>query len=422
VSRLFGSFAPYAEHRNVRFIFHYECPHDLTIWADGPKLEKVISNLLSNALKFTPSNGRIVLAVYQEGEALRVEVTDTGAGIAPEDLPHIFDRYYQSKRPNDVLQGGTGIGLSLCKEYARLFGGSLEVQSTVGRGSTFTFVFPLRRPPLAPSVARSAASPAGGQNRKRPGRPSVRPKAPSPTLLIVEDDYNLVRYIQSILEDDYHIVLADNGASALHQLKQHDIELILSDVMMPEMDGFQLLEAVRQQGMDLPFVFLTARIDSTDRMQALRMGVDDYLTKPFLEEELRVRLRNLLERQAVRKATKAELAGQEDEDDALSYDQRWFARLNQVLNDHLSDPDFSVIQMAAAMNTSQRTLQYRTKIYTGLSPVNYLTEFRLDKARQLLESHTYQTVAEVSFLVGFKTPRYFTQIFKKRYGKIPSDL
>ena len=148
VSRLFGSFAPYAEHRNVRFIFHYECPHDLTIWADGPKLEKVISNLLSNALKFTPSNGRIVLAVYQEGEALRVEVTDTGVGIAPEDLPHIFDRYYQSKRTNDVLQGGTGIGLSLCKEYARLFGGSLEVQSTVGRGSTFTFVFPLRRPPL----------------------------------------------------------------------------------------------------------------------------------------------------------------------------------------------------------------------------------------------------------------------------------
>lgn len=422
VSRLFGSFAPYAEHRNVRFIFHYECPHDLTIWADGPKLEKVISNLLSNALKFTPSSGRIVLAVYQEGEALRVEVTDTGTGIAPEDLPHIFDRYYQSKRPKDALQGGTGIGLSLCKEYARLFGGSLEVQSAVGKGSAFTFVFPLRRPPLAPSVPRDEATAANGQNRKRPGRPSVQPKEKGPTLLIVEDDYNLVRYIQSILENDYHIVLADNGVSALRQLKQHTVELILSDVMMPEMDGFQLLEAVRQQGLDIPFVFLTARIDSTDRMQALRMGVDDYLTKPFLEEELRVRLRNLLERQAVRKATKEELAGQEDEDEALSYDQRWFARLNQVMNDRFSDPDFSVIQMAAEMNTSQRTLQYRTKIYTGLSPVNYLTEFRLDKARQLLEAHTYQTIAEVSFAVGFKTPRYFGQLIKRRYGKNPSDF
>jgi YesN/AraC family two-component response regulator len=271
-------------------------------------------------------------------------------------------------------------------------------------------------------VPRDEATAANGQNRKRPGRPSVRPKAPSPTLLIVEDDYNLVRYIQSILENDYHIVLADNGVSALRQLKQHTVELILSDVMMPEMDGFQLLEAVRQQGLDIPFVFLTARIDSTDRMQALRMGVDDYLTKPFLEEELRVRLRNLLERQAVRKATRAELAGQEEEDEALSYDQRWFARLNQVMNDRFSDPDFSVIQMAAEMNTSQRTLQYRTKIYTGLSPVNYLTEFRLDKARQLLEAHTYQTIAEVSFAVGFKTPRYFGQLIKRRYGKNPSDF
>ncbi|MFM8363165.1 MAG: helix-turn-helix domain-containing protein, partial [Haliscomenobacter sp.] len=151
------------------------------------------------------------------------------------------------------------------------------------------------------------------------------------------------------------------------------------------------------------------------------MGVDDYLTKPFLEEELRVRLSNLLKRQAVRKATKAE-PDEEEEDDATSYDQKWLARLETVLNENISDPDFTITQMAVCMNTSLRSLQYKTKLYTGLNPVNYLTEVRLNRARQLLEAHVYQTVAEVSYAVGFKTPRYFAQLIRDRYGKSPSEF
>ncbi len=419
ITRLFGSFAPYAEHRKVRFIFHYDCQHDLMIWADAPKLEKIISNLLSNALKFTPSNGRITLSVFKEGEALHIRVEDTGRGIPPEDLPYIFDRYFQSKRPDAPLQGGTGIGLSLSREYARLLGGELNVKSVVGQGSMFSFHFPVKYPPAAfreeNPLVESAADPS------RIGGKPLRSKVP--TLLIVEDDYDLIRYIRSILEEEYNTLIADNGASALRQLSEYSVDLILSDVMMPEMDGFQLLEAVRAQGSDIPFIFLTARMDRDDRMQALRIGVDDYLTKPFLEEELQVRLRNLLERQAVRRAMANAPEEERGEEDAIpSYDRQWFARLEAVMEENISNPDFNVNQMAVCMNLSVRAVQYRIRTLTGMSPVNYLTEFRLNRARQLIEARSYQTVAEVCFAVGYRTPRYFTEIFKTRYGKSPSEF
>ena len=420
LSRTVAAFIPYAAYRNVELRLRYDCPKDLTLLLDAQKMEKIINNLIGNALKFTPQGAFISLVVHQERQQIALQVEDNGQGIAPEDMPHIFERYFQSKAPGASLQGGTGIGLSLCREYARLFGGTLSVQSTYGQGSTFTLLFPAK---IAPA-AENAGDIVFVEN--------VQAKAPSPdkvsqpgsgkkhTILLVEDSWDMADYIRTVLEPHYNLILADHGKTALTQLKTQRVDLVLSDVMMPEMDGFQLLKHVKKTQPGLPFILLTARIETPDRLQALRLGVDDYLTKPFQEEELLARLHNLLQRYDTRKTPMPARADGSQEPRA-AYDEKWLRQLESVVKDTLSDPHLSVDRIAECMNTSERTLHYKIKSFTGLTPNQYLSEARLVQALRLLESKSCQTVAEVCYAVGFKTPAYFARLLKERFGKVPSD-
>ncbi len=417
-----AEFLPDAEHRSIRLHVDYQVPADRVILIDIRKWEKIIHNLLGNALKYTPHGGSITLGVHDEAERMVLLVEDTGKGIPEHELPFIFDRYFQGGGPNENRLGGTGIGLALCREYADLFGGVFDVVSTPGKGSRFRLTFPYKTTPL----------PAGACI---PTQASPRIQLPEPirheagnlyTVLVVEDDVDLLHFIRDCLGRTYDLLFADNGLSALRTLNTAPVDLILSDLMMPEMDGFQLLEKVKEICPDLPFVLLTASADMQDRLQALRIGVDDYLTKPFAAEELLIRLHKLVRRHAVRKHLVAASVPTGSTEavpspvDMASFDQKWLQKLENFIRNNLQDPNYSVRLMAMQMNTTTRGLQYKTLAFTGLTPRQYLLEARLSVAKSLLETHQFETVREVCFAVGLKTPRHFTKLITKRFGKLPS--
>lgn len=432
LKRIFTAFAPFAEQQGLSFLLDCQCPENLCINMDLVKWEKILNNLLSNALKFTPQGGSIVLFAHLNDNLLKMGVSDSGQGIPAEDLPFIFDRYFQTKVPNANLKGGTGIGLSLCKEYARLFGAEISVQSTPGKGSTFSI-------PFRPQIIQDQNIPASiYKNDTHPHLSShslpSKPAHSKHTLLLVEDDVDMMNYLHSILQDDYHLLIAANGQIALQLLNTQTIDLVLSDVMMPQMDGFQLLKKSKEINLSLPFILLTARVATDDRLQALQLGVDDYLTKPFVEEELKARLRNLLARYDARKKLHASGFHQENNSQQYdhemitpteqfqSFDQQWISTLDRIILENIGHSNFSIASIADKMNTSERNIYYKVRSFTGLTPNQYITEARLVKARQLLELKTFPTVAEVCFAVGLTSPQHFSRIFKNRFGKLPSEL
>ena len=413
IARLVAAFEPYADHRGVELNLIYDCPPTTTLMMDIPKWEKIINNLLNNALKFTPNGGTIIVSVENSRDELTISVEDTGIGISADDLPFIFDRYYQARGEGAAMLGGTGIGLSLCREYIKLFGGEIIVQSEPGRGSKFI----LRRP-LAITAAIETDSISDSAETIQMPKSNLTP-APNNylpekrTLLIVEDDRDMSSYIQRVLRDDYNLLVAENGKEALDIIENSMPDIVLSDVMMPEMDGFQLLQAVRERYLDIPFIMLTARADAPDRLAALTLGVDDYLTKPFIEAELTVRLQNLITRYDIRKAaqSKENSTGETD-----SFDQKWLKQLELLVVENMSNPDLAVSDLAVKMNISRRNLYNKVLACTGISPSQYITEIRLNRARYLIETKAFETVSEVCYAVGFKTPHYFSKLMKERFG------
>lgn len=411
LARIMASFLPYAEHRRVALKLKYNCPNNLALMMDEQKWEKILNNLLNNALKFTPGGGSITMETdIREGD-LVLTVEDTGTGIHPDDLPYIFDRYYQARNAESTLQGGAGIGLSLCREYVKLFGGDISVQSTVGTGSKFTLSCPLKPAPDTDpemngnEITFSAASEF--QQAPAAHNPAKR------TVLLVEDDRDMSDYVQSILSPDYNLITAENGQIALNLLENNTVDLILSDLMMPEMDGMQLLQTVRERYLDIPFIMLTARADAPDRLHALTLGVDDYLTKPFQVDELTVRLGNLIGRYDTRKAAQA---SNSDSDQSARFDEKWIRQLEKLVLENISNTNFLLADLADQLNMSKRSLHNKVVACTGMSPNQYLTEIRLNRARYLMETRAFGTMAEVCYAVGFKTPHYFSKLMKERFG------
>ncbi len=423
LSRTVSVFAPHAEHRNIKLNCVYQCPHDSVLMIDAGKWEKIINNLIGNALKFTPGGGLVTVAVSYRNDIVELSVSDTGQGIEAIDLPLIFERYYQAKGGNNSLQGGAGIGLSLSREYARLFGGDLIVESTPGKGSIFTVKCPVKQ--VSGNIIEDTFTEIIS-DEKIETTLDISQNRDKFTVLIVEDNQDMVVHISEILSDKYNLITAENGKIACRMVENHPIDIILSDIMMPEMDGFQLLQTVKEIQPDLPFIMLTARVETPDRLHALRLGVDDYLTKPFLEEELIARLDNLLQRYEVRREMrKSEIGGPLDdstrEEKTISYDQKWLTELEEVLNNNLGNSRFNPQSLADEMNVSRRNLHYKIKAYTGLTPNQYIIETRLIRAKYLLEAKIYRTVAEVCYSVGMKNTQHFSKLIKERFGKSPSE-
>lgn len=452
---LFSAFQSAADLKNIHYTFHAELEEETCFLLDRNRLEKIINNLLSNALKFTPKGGAVVMrvrseTVKSEGEALAsdhptpltlhpslliIEVKDTGRGIPQEDLPYIFDRYFQSKQKNIATEGGMGIGLALSWELARLMQGELTVESQWEEGTTFL----LRLPAREDQALNASISGLSGNGDKKVSEGLDAFKGTNhitiqPRILIVEDNQDMQELLHTLLSDKYDCLIAQNGAEAWNWLEKNnevvkDVKLILSDVMMPEMDGYSLLERIKghERWQKIPVIMLTARAAEGDKLQALRMGVDDYLLKPFSPMELEARVKNLIANYQTRErlvAKAQDLSGGAlvEFESAGSVDLSWLKEVESAAKEALDkEIKLTAAYLATQIFLSERQFSRKLKTITGLTPNGYIQEIKLQKARHLLENKVYSTTAEVARTSGYSSSSYLAKIYQQRFGKMPGD-
>lgn len=424
LNRLLSAFESGAQLRKIKFNSNFLFEENLRLLLDKNKLEKIINNLISNALKFTPSDGQIEVFIdfRSEQHMLEIKVKDNGRGISPKDLPHVFDRFFQSSKENAPVEGGTGIGLALAKEYTVLMGGNIEVKSTEGKGSIFTLSIPAEITLTnSDQILSSLSLDAGLETISETSGTSYTKKTYS--ILVVEDNEDMQNFIASIFSSEYKITQAYNGKEGLEILTNNsgEIDLIISDVMMPEMNGFEFLNRLKQDKnyLNIPVIMLTARAALKDKLHALTIGVDDYLTKPFEIEELRARVKNLITRSFNLQQSPSPSAPSKRE--ITASDLKWLRTAEAIVQREIKNPQFNLNMLSEELAISDRQLNRRIKKITGLTPNKYFREIRLHSARNYLEEGVFETVAEVAYAVGFDTPHYFSTIYLERFGKKPSS-
>lgn len=424
LKQLISTFELQAQRGEINLSLQYEATEPLTLLLDAKKTETILYNFLANALKFTPAGGQVTLVANVTGAGLQIEVRDTGRGIPAADLPHVFERYFQSK-VHRAAEGGSGLGLALSRELATLLGGRVWAESTPGKGSRFFLQLPLEVAPARPREPLPNPAPV-----EQAAPPALAPTEGQPRVLIVEDHHDMRDYLQRLLEAHFQVTSARNGAEALAYLDATDNlpGLILSDVMMPVMDGFELLARLKAEDRYslIPVIMLTARAAMADRLSALRVGVDDYLAKPFLEEELLARIRNLLRYANSRARQPAEASADDRHAHTLvppekaAAQQAWLQKAERIVKAHLSEQQFSVDFIAEQLGMSRHTLNRKLRQHTGLTTSQYIQEVRLDHARKLLERSEVHAVAELANACGMRDPKYFSRLFRERFGQPPS--
>ncbi len=428
LSYLTESFHSLAKRKHIRLTF---TTAEEAIWMDyDPKrLQQVVSNLLSNALKFTPEYGAVSVVVRQpRPDQLEIEVSDTGPGIPADQIDRIFDRFYQVDAAATRKAEGTGIGLALARELVEMMNGSIAVQSTPGQETTFAVVLPITQeapvektekdPPEAPAREKGslvAPLPAAEE-------PGASPRE-LPLLLIVEDNADVRYYLRTTLAESHRIEEADNGKAGLEKALELVPDIIISDVMMPEMDGFELCEKLKkdERTSHIPIILLTARATAQDRLTGLRTGADAYLAKPFSREELDIRLAQLV---ALRRKLRERFSGGLLPDlEAVSPEDpeaAFLKKLNQTIAAHLSEENFGVTDLSRALAMSRMQLHRKITALTGRSTSEYLKAARLHRGRELLRG-TNLRVGEVAARVGFKDHSHFSRAYRQLFGKAPSE-
>ena len=402
--------------------FEYSIPdYPIELYLDSDKFEKIINNLISNAAKFTPTNGLVTLSLSEDENEVKIIVSDTGKGIAPERLSTIFDRYQTSAHDNAEYKEGLGVGLAITKEYIELHGGNISVESEFGKGTTFTVCLRKGKGHLSSLQIHATANPEIIQSEiKAYTSKEVIPVATKAHVLIVEDNQDMAEYIKGILEaDGFQTSQAKHGKAGLKTLKSVTPDLIISDIMMPVMDGMQFLERLRniEVHKNTPTIFLSARSDLEGKLEGFRLGVNDYLVKPFNTKELLCRIENLIELSKSRKEIAIELS----EESGDSVDQIFINTLTELVEDRIANTDFNVEELAAEVAMSRSTLYREIKKVTGFSAAAFVKEIRLQKARQKLEHNLIRNISDLSYEIGFSTPSYFSKMYLKRFGKKPSE-
>ncbi|MCR9154760.1 MAG: ATP-binding protein [Bacteroidetes bacterium] len=423
-----------ASQKKVDYQFELNVDENIWVELDAEKTRQILYNLLSNAFKFTPSGGQIKLSLQLiENDLLVLKVVDTGMGISEEDQQRIFERYFQSTDPAKNKIGGTGIGLALCAEYAELMDGKVEVQSAIGKGSSFKLSLKTKRvPPLANEQATIEDLEENESTAQLPAKEVDHSK---PRLLLVEDNVDLQQYIDFVLNDDFNISIAENGQVALDFLAEDSsIDLIITDLMMPIMNGHELVKNLKKSNKTepIPILMLTARTDKETRLNSLRFGVDDYMTKPFEEHELLVRVQNLINRSKVRRETEELVQDEQDSQKPndlelgnhskiAAEDQAWLNEFEAYLRERFNDSSLKVPNIAADFSMSESSLQRKLKRLVGLTPKQYLRDMRLDHGRMLLETSINPSIKNIAAQAGYSETRSFSRSYFKRFGKNPSD-
>ena len=390
-------------------------------WIDRNKLDKAIANLLSNAFKYTPNGGEIIFRIEKQDKKVLLYVIDSGKGLGKnDDAKNLFERFYQGKNSADMHLGGSGIGLNLCRAIVRLHGGDVTARNREDgtSGACFIIELPLGKEHLKNNQIYSD----NGKTKKKQQRDAASRNC---KILLVDDDIEICRYLKSELSDWYRFVICNNGKEALKQLLSGDFDLVVSDVVMPEMDGITLLRNIKGNAniSHVPVIMLTSKSEISDRLEGIKLGADAYLAKPFSLEELHLTIDNLIDN--VRRL-KGKFTGALKQDDKVEkvevkgYDEELMERIMKVVNENLSDSDFNVEKMCDEVGVSRTQLHRKLKEMTGVPTSEFLRNIRLNEAARLIREHKIN-ITQVSYMVGFANNSHFSTAFKKYFGMSPTE-
>lgn len=404
--------------KRISFVAHITQIPDKEVIQEERIIKLVLQNLLSNAYKYTGALGRVLLKVGLKEDHLEIMVKDTGRGIREADLPHIFDRYFQSEDIRAQVEGGTGIGLSLVKEMVELVGGHVRVESEWGSGTVFYVNLPVKslsvvpEPNIEPTELVQPELLSSEEMRLLSGR----------QILLVEDNPDFHVYLKYALGEHFEFISAINGEEATHLLKSGwKPLLVITDIMMPKMDGFHLIEEIKadEDLRNIPILILTARAEEVSRIQAMNFGIQDYILKPFNEHQLMATLVHLIRRGLVQAAAKAEITGENAIREEI---EEWLADLHKTIEAHLHNPDFSVNDLAVLMLSGRTAFYNQVRKLTGMTPNQLILEARLQKARRMLQGQEGLTVKAVVKAIGLKHEPHFITAFQKRFGYTPGQM
>lgn len=435
---------PLMAKKGLEFTVHCK-PESMLGWIDTDKLDKIIFNLLSNAVKYTDENGKVIVDVSTNSryDKVVIRISDNGIGIASDKMKHLFTRFYDGEYRKSATFG-TGIGLALTHDLVYLHKGTIHCQSFEGQGTTFIVELPIKKNAFSssqideshqinPAVPHSniidlasTLDKSANEEASTP-LPAIDDDEEAYTLLIVEDNIELLMLMKQLLQQHYHVLTASNGVEALDVVKAHELDLIVSDVMMPEMDGNELTTRLKENPdySHLPIILLTAKTQEEDRQESLILGADDYITKPFKMGDLQLRINNIIEN---RKRIRHIFQQQSTEENierikamATSADNEFIERAIQCLNDHLSDSDYDRDAFARDMGASASTLYNKLRAVTGMNVSGFIRNHRIKVACRLAQEDPNLRVSDIAYQVGFKDPKYFATSFKKEMGVQPSE-
>lgn len=454
IEKITLSFAPLAESRKITLQFIAADDLKTTeprfeLFIDIDKIQKVITNLLSNALKFTPENGTVTVSIkcisdenyipkkVDQSGYIEICVKDNGPGLRAENLEKIFDRFYQAADPHSGAYESTGIGLALAKELVELHSGTIHVESVFENGAAFFVRLPLGCDHLNPSEISHetekenpsfAFTPAEAeineQDKSISSEQEIKSKKHVPILLIVDDNADIRKYLAEHLKEEYRIVTAKNGQTGLEMANSHVPDLIVSDVVMPNLNGIELCTKIKTNELTshIPVILLTVRASDESKIEGLETGADDYITKPFEIKELKARIRNLIEqRRQFKKKMNRKLGLQPSEITSKSMDERFINKLLTIIEANLNQPEFGVEELAREVSLSRVQLYRKIRAITGQTAAEFIRTVRLNRAAQLLKQK-HDNIAQIAYDVGFHNPSYFSSAFYKHFGVYPSEF
>ena len=390
-------------------------------WIDRNKLDKAIANLLSNAFKYTPNGGEIIFRIEKQDKKVLLYVIDSGKGLGKnDDAKNLFERFYQGKNSADMHLGGSGIGLNLCRAIVRLHGGDVTARNREDgtSGACFIIELPLGKEHLKNNQIYSDYVDGGVKQVRKAASRNCK-------ILLVDDDIEICRYIKSELSDWYRFVICNNGKEALKQLLSADFDLVVSDVVMPEMDGITLLKNIKGNAniSHVPVIMLTSKSEISDRLEGIKLGADAYLAKPFSLEELHLTIDNLIDNVRRLKGKFSGALKQGDKVEKIEvkgYDEELMERIMKVVNENMGDSDFNVEKMCDEVGVSRTQLHRKLKEMTGVPTSEFLRNIRLNEAARLIRERKIN-ITQVSYMVGFANNSHFSTAFKKYFGMSPSE-
>lgn len=435
-------FREMASERRIELLFTLS-HRSVLVWVDIERMESVVYNLLSNALKFTPNGGRIevILSLREEEESVTLTVRDTGIGIPKDKQGMIFERFAQASRAVDSNMKGSGIGLSLCRDIVTLHHGEISVDSRPGEGASFTVKLKLGNAHFGMEQIDFSGAGAGEGKRRddymvsdftaadSQRRVDVAPPKDAQKILLVEDNRELRIFMYNSLIDTYYVVEADDGAEALEKIRSEMPDIIVTDLMMPCMDGIELIDKVRHDFTmsHIPIVMLTARHSPDDRVKAMEFGADGYITKPFSIELLLARIDNLLtQRRKLFEKFSSQSARNKVVELAVEdvvvtdRDEEFMKNVMAWLGENVENSELTIDQLASHLGLGRTTMYNKLKSLTGKSPVELIKEYRITKSKLLLRTGQF-SVSEVAYKVGFSDPGYFSRCFREQFHMSPAE-